>query len=136
MEAMAAPPDPLSRLLRAVAFAPAAEIVRQARGMPGKARLDGSDLWPMTWVDDDHQYTAYGDGYGFEPNSDEQLGLGFAKIVGGPTDFRGVNIRSETGENPGYGPDGVKANGILMVDGVLYLWGRNAANARLAWSEG
>ena len=26
-----------------------------------------SDNWPLTWADDDKQYTAYGDGRGFEP---------------------------------------------------------------------
>ena len=25
----------------------------------------GSDNWPMTWADDGHQYTAWGDGGGF-----------------------------------------------------------------------
>jgi hypothetical protein len=153
MEATVEPPYPSSKVIRAVTFAPAAEVVREARGMPGKAgnpprrkdgacggalrdlaRYDGSDNWPMTWADDDDQYTAYGDGYGFEPYTPEKLGLGFAKVTGDPTDFRGVNIRSETGENRGYGPNGIKANGILMVDGVLYLWGRNAGNAQLAWS--
>jgi hypothetical protein len=29
----------------------------------------------------------------------------------------------------------MKASGILMVDGFLYLWARNAGNARLAWSR-
>ena len=29
----------------------------------------------------------------------------------------------------------MKAGGLLMVDGVLYMWVRNAANARLAWSK-
>src|SRR4051794_23883688 len=28
-----------------------------------------------------------------------------------------------------------KASGILMVDGVLYLWVRNVGNAQLAWSR-
>jgi hypothetical protein len=128
------PPYPQSNVIRDVTFAPAEEVVRKARGMPGKARYDGSDLWPMTWADDDAQYTAHGDGYGFEPYTEEKLGLGFAKVTGGPTDFQGVNIRSATGENRGMGSNGVKANGILMVDGVLYLWGRNAGNAQLAWS--
>jgi hypothetical protein len=29
----------------------------------------------------------------------------------------------------------MKASGLLMVKGVLYLWARNAGNARLAWSK-
>jgi len=34
----------------------------------------------------------------------------------------------------GNGAKGPKASGMLMVDGVLYLWVRNAHNAQLAWS--
>jgi hypothetical protein len=34
----------------------------------------------------------------------------------------------------GNGKAGKKASGILMVDGALYLWARNAGNSRLAWS--
>src|SRR5262245_29611017 len=63
----------------------------------------------------------------------EKLGLGFARIDGGPADFIGVNIRAATGERRGDGKAGLKASGLLMVDGVLYLWARNAGNARLAW---
>ena len=90
----------------------------------------------MTWADDDSQYTAYGDGYGFEPYTDVKLGLGFAQVHGGPTDFRGVNIRSGKRREPRPWPHGVKVNGLLMADGALYLWGRNAGNARLALSTG
>ena len=33
------------------------------------------------------------------------------------------------------GARGKKASGLLMVDGVLYLWARNAGNAQLAWAD-
>ena len=79
----------------------------------------------MTWADDDNQYTAYGDGYGFEPGVKSKLGLGFGVVMGDAENFVGLNIRSDA-ENSGYGPNGEKASGILMVDGVLYLWVRNA----------
>jgi hypothetical protein len=65
---------------------------------------------------------------------EKKLSMGFAKIVGDPDDFRGVNVRSPTGETIGQGADGKKASGMLMVDGVLYLWVRNAGNSQLAWS--
>jgi hypothetical protein len=94
----------------------------------------GSDNWPTTWGDDDAIYTAYGDGNGFEPLIPEKLGLGFAKLVGTPDSFQGINIRSATGENRGAGANGKKASGLLMVDGVLYMLTRNAGNAQLAWS--
>jgi CubicO group peptidase (beta-lactamase class C family) len=120
------PPYPPSPIIRRVNWAPKRSIVRSA---------EGSDNWPITWADDDAQYTAYGDGWGFEPRVEKKLSMGFAKIVGGPDDFHGVNIRTATGETVGQGPEGKKASGIVMVDGVLYLWVRNAQNSQLAWSR-
>lgn len=121
----ARPPYPPSPLIRAVEWAPAARIVRKAKG---------SDNWPITWGDDGHLYTAYGDGNGFEPTIPDRLSLGFARVEGGPAEFIGRNIRSASGEQKGDGKAGKKASGLLMVDGVLYLWARNAGNAQLAWS--
>jgi hypothetical protein len=135
-------PYPPSEVIKEVTFAPPSTIVRQA--------FD-SDNWPITWGDDNatahkcHLYTAYGDGHGFKPFIEQKLGLGFAKIIGGPpaddahtlqhSDIQGINIRSESGENLGYGPHGAKASGLLMVNGVLYMWARNTGNAQLAWSR-
>jgi len=115
-----------SPVIRKVTFAPASSIARAA--------ID-SDNWPITWGDDDRQYTAYGDGFGFEPFVDKKLSLGFAFVEGAMAAFRGVNIRSSTGERTGNGARGLKASGMLMVDGVLYMWVRNAGNAQLAWSN-
>ncbi len=112
-------------MIRAVSFAPESTIVRRA--------LD-SDNWPITWGDDDAQYTAYGDGRGFEPLLATKLSLGLAKVTGAPGDFAGINLRSQTGERTGDGAQGAKASGMLMVDGVLYMWVRNTANSQLAWS--
>jgi len=118
-------PYPPSTAIRSVRFDPPSTIVRRA--------FD-SDNWPVAWGDDGEQYTAYGDGRGFKPYTETKIGLGFARIEGPPEDFRGVNVRSPSGENSGMGPNGRKASGMLMVDGVLYLWARNAGNAQLAWS--
>jgi CubicO group peptidase (beta-lactamase class C family) len=120
------PPYPPSAVIRGISFAPEEAIVRRA--------ID-SDNWPITWGDDDAQYTSYGDGEGFEPLLKTKLSMGFAKVTGSPVDFQGVNIRSETGERTGDGAKGEKASGMLMVNGTLYMWVRNAANSRLAWSE-
>ena len=98
-----------------------------------RAAID-SDNWPLTWGDDDAQYTSYGDGYGFEPFVEKKLGMGFARVTGGAGDFRGVNLRSDA-ERTGGGASSPKASGILMVDGVLYLWVRNVGNAQLLWSR-
>jgi hypothetical protein len=120
-----AAPYPRSPVIRGITWAPASSIVRQA---------SDSDCWPVTWGDDGALYTAYGDGYGFDPKLPEKLSLGFARVTGSPGDFAGVNIRSATGERKGDGARGMKASGILMVDGVLYLWVRNAGNSQLTWS--
>lgn len=98
-----------------------------------RAAID-SDNWPMTWGDDDAQYTSYGDGFGFEPFVEKKLGMGFARITGGPDDYRGANLRSD-GERTGNGAASPKASGILMIDEVLYLWVRNVGNAQLLWSQ-
>jgi CubicO group peptidase (beta-lactamase class C family) len=119
------PPYPSSSFIQSIVWAPKEEIIRQARG---------SDNWPITWADDNNLYTAYGDGWGFDPRVPEKLSLGFAKVMGTPPDFQGVNIRSASGEDKGDGARGKKASGMLMVDGVLYMWVRNAGNSQLAWS--
>jgi CubicO group peptidase (beta-lactamase class C family) len=118
-------PYPPSPVIRSLTWAPRSAIVRNARG---------SDTWPMTWADDDAQYTAFGDGRGFDPPVPEKLSLGFARVAGPPEEFAGINIRSATGERKGDGARGEKASGMLSVGGVLYLWVRNAGNSRLAWS--
>ena len=119
------PPYPPGAVIADVAWAPAGSIVRKAQG---------SDNWPMTWADDGALYTAYGDGWGFEPRVEKKLSLGFARIAGPPADFTAMNVRSRTGERLGDGRAGEKASGMLSVGGTLYMWTRNAANSRLAWS--
>ncbi|MGE3821987.1 MAG: DUF4185 domain-containing protein, partial [Isosphaeraceae bacterium] len=123
---LAEAPSPPRPVIRDVRWAPVASIVRKARD---------SDNWPLTWGDDDAQYTAYGDGRGFDPPVSRKLSLGFAKVVGPPDAFEGINIPSATGERLGDGARGEKASGIVMVDGILYLWVRNADVARLARSS-
>ena len=119
-------PYPPSQVITGIKWAPEEEIVRQA---------EGGDNWPVTWADDDRLYTAYGDGWGFEPRVPNKLSMGFASVVGPPDAFQGSNIRSPSGEDLGDDVRGKKASGILMVDGVLYLLARNAGNAQLAWSD-
>jgi CubicO group peptidase (beta-lactamase class C family)/dienelactone hydrolase len=119
-------PYPPSKVLSGAEWAPKETIIRRAKG---------SDNWPITWANDGHLYTAYGDGNGFDPMVPAKLSLGFARVEGGPVDFRGVNIRCPTLEQKGDGKSGKKCSGLLMVGGVLYLWARNAGNSQLAWSE-
>ena len=106
-----------------------------APGVDRPRSRPGSDNWPLTWADDDALYGAYGDGNGFAPFTPAKLSLGLATIFGEPANPQGRNLRAPTAEQSGSGRDGMKASGVLMVDGILYLWARNAANARLAWSR-
>lgn len=130
MDAYIEAPYSESDLIGDVKFAPVSSIIRKA---------SGSDNWPVTWGDDDNQYSAYGDGWGFEPKVEKKLSLGLVKIVGSPDDFKGINIRSATGEHTGDGQNGKKASGMLMVKGILYMWLRNAnkhgEESQLAWSS-
>jgi hypothetical protein len=109
-------PYPKSPIIEKLIWASPKLIVRKA---------EGSDCWPITWADDGHLYTAYGDGWGFEPKVPEKLSMGFAVIKGEPNDFTGVNIRSEY-EQFGQGKNGKKPSGLIMIDGILYMLVRNA----------
>jgi CubicO group peptidase (beta-lactamase class C family) len=119
-------PYPSSKVIKGITWAPKETIIRKAKG---------SDNWPLTWADDDAMYAAYGDGWGFEPFLTEKLGLGIARIEGSAEKFTGFNLRAPTAENKRSGKEGKKASGMLMVDGILYMWTRNAGNAQLAWSK-
>lgn len=125
MDAFADSPYPQSEIITDVEWEPAAEVIRMA---------EGSDNWPLTWGDNDTLYTAYGDGFGFEPKTMEKLSLGLAKVWGTPPNVRGENIRTPSGERVGEGRFGPKAGGMLMVDGLLYMWVRNLNNSQLAVS--
>jgi CubicO group peptidase (beta-lactamase class C family) len=118
-------PYPQSEVIPGIEFAPAETITRKA--------ID-SDNWPLTWGDDNFLYTAYGDGRGFDPKVESKLSMGFARISGSPLVYEAENVRSNSGERKGDGAKGQKASGLLMVDGVLYMWIRNAGNAEL-WSS-
>ena len=121
-------PYPNSPVISNIIWDDVASIIRKA---------SGSDNWPITWAIDDRLYTAYGDGKGFEPHVESKLSLGFGRVEGTPPDFSMENIRS-SGEQKGDGRSGKKASGMLMVNGVLYMWVRNAnqsgEGSQLAWS--
>ncbi len=100
----------------------------------------GSDNWPMTWADDGHQYTAWGDGGGFGGgNKNGRVTLGVARVEGDADDYTGKNVWG------GFEPEhpasfGGKSYGILSVHGTLYLWvvpqpGPHLKECRLASSS-
>ena len=117
---------PRSLVIKEIAWDPANSIIRKAKG---------SDNWPITWADDDHLYTAYGDGNGFEPFRKEKLSVGLVRIEGTPENIKGINIPSPTLDAKGDGARGLKASGLLCVNNVLHLWVRNVTNSQLAWSS-
>lgn len=82
----------------------------------------GSDLWPMTWGPDDQLYGAWGDGGGFGgTDTDGRVALGFARIEGGPENWRGFNVNGgKAPEHPASFAKKGKSTGILFVHGVLY----------------
>jgi hypothetical protein len=122
-------PYPASPVIQAIEWVPTDTIAIQAR--------DG-DNWPVTWAQDDAIYTTWGDGTGFSPKVEEKLSCGFAKVTGGPENFKGVNIRS-TAEQSGQGRAGLKGWGMLSLGDVLYLWfghaDKKGGEAQLAWSN-
>lgn len=110
--ARAEAPYPPSSVIKSVAF----DFDTHERRAPG------SDNWPITWADDDHQYTVWGDGGGFGgTNSKGRVSLGFARVEGPADNYQGINIwGGHDGENRA--TFGGKSYGILSVGGVLYAW--------------
>jgi len=125
---LAGPPYSPSPVIEKIVWAPVDTVVRRATG---------SDNLPVTWADDDALYITWGDGWGFEPKVPKKLSMGFARIIGEPENFKGINIRSAA-EQYGGGRSGRKGWGLISVDGVLYLWAGHAdgqgGQAQLAWS--
>lgn len=103
-------------------------------------RAPGSDNWPITWAEDDHQYTTWGDGGGFGgSNQDGRVSLGVARVEGDWDNYRGYNVWGGVdSENPATREG--KSYGILALQGRLYMWVspgsnyRNYREARLAIS--
>ena len=87
-----------------------------------KVAAPGSDLWPVTWGPEGNLYTAWGDGGGFGgTDQDGRVSMGFARIEGGPQDFRGININGgKNPEHPASFPRKGKTGGVLFVDRTLY----------------
>jgi len=100
----------------------------------------GSDNWQITWADNGHQYTCWGDGGGFGgTNSDGRVSLGIARVEGSAENYTGYNIwGGKNAENPA--SFGGKSYGITAVKGNLYMWvspgsgNKNYQEARLAKS--
>jgi hypothetical protein len=106
---------------------PRSPVIRELRWVRGgiiRIGNNAGDNWPITWGEGDVQYVAYGDGRGFSDRK-PRLSLSVAWIIGDPPNHRGEDVPTGIDTPEGQGPRGVKASGLLMVDGVLYLFVRN-----------
>ena len=120
-----------------VAPYPASPVIKSLMIQPDRLTVGNGDNWPITWADDGNQYTFYCDGDGFGGGSGNGS-MCPAMILGSPPNFTGQNIATTSGRKTGGGPEGRKASGLLMVEGVLYVWARNlnkdGTGSSLAWS--
>lgn len=82
----------------------------------------GSDIWPITWADDDRQYAAFGDGGGFGgSNQIGRVSMGVARVSGDLDGYRGRNVwGGRDAERPATMTG--KGTGIICVDGTLHMW--------------
>lgn len=98
---------------------------------PGTMRCAarGSDNFIMTWTANDTLFSSFGDGNGLNVSSRPKMSLAFLELTGSATDFDGRNIFGPNievfAEDNAQGRNGLKAAGMLSVDGVLYIWLRN-----------
>ena len=90
---------------------------------PSHIRLaSGSDNWPITWADDDLQYTVWGDGGGFGgTNRIGRSSMGVASIEGNWHAFKPLNIWGGYSSLNSHEITG-KSYGIVCVNQVLYMW--------------
>ncbi len=93
----------------------------------------GSDNWPVTWADDDRQYTTWGDGGGFRgKNRMGRVSLGIGRIDGDRDDYVGSNIAGGV-DSRHEAPFTGKSIGILAIGNTLYLWRNGDASERSAF---
>lgn len=87
-----------------------------------KELAPGSDNWSITWSDNDHQYTTWGDGGGFGgTNKDGRVSLGVGRVEGLKNNYKGINVWGGLGsENPAQFSG--KSYGIISIKGILYMW--------------
>jgi hypothetical protein len=83
----------------------------------------GSDNWPLTWSDDDHQYAMWGDGGGFGGrDSKGRASFGVARIEGDHDNYRGVNRYGGINAECVSTIQGKSHGAPISIAGVLYAW--------------
>ena len=117
------PPYPPSTIITGVTF----------RDETARTLAPGSDIWPLTWAADGHQYTTFGDGGGFGgTNQVGRVSLGIARVEGGKDGYTGVNLAGGK-DAPHPEPFTGKSEGILALGDTLYLWRNGEGSDRAAF---
>jgi len=131
---LAARPAPAGPIEGTPPYPPSARIAQVTIDWGTHERLaPGSDNWPLTWSADGHQYTSFGDGGGFGGTGTRgRVSLGFARVEGGASDFRGRNVWGGVGAEAPAGFTG-KSRGILAIGADLYMWRCGAGSNKAAY---
>ncbi|MHC4510566.1 MAG: DUF4185 domain-containing protein [Planctomycetota bacterium] len=81
-----------------------------------------SDNWCITWADNDHQYTSWGDGGGFGGNeNDGRVSMGVGCVEGTKDSYTCTNVWG--GKNPeNRATFKGKCYGLLAIGSTLYMW--------------
>ncbi len=83
----------------------------------------GSDNWPLTWSDDNHQYAMWGDGGGFGgSDANGRASFGVARIEGDHDNYRGVNRFGGKDAECESAIQGKSHGAPISIDGDLYAW--------------
>jgi len=96
----------------------------------------GSDNWPLTWCEDDRQYTSWGDGGGFGgTNSDGRVSLGFGRVTGPYDSFEMLNLWGGV-DSVAEATFGGKVISLWCLDGDLYAWlSPGSDDSNFEWSQ-
>jgi hypothetical protein len=100
------------------------------------ALAPGSDNWPLTWCEDDHQYTSWGDGGGFGgSNTEGRVSLGFARVSGPYESFETENLWGGVDPVAEATFEG-KVVSMWCLDGDLYAWrSPGSAESGFLWKQ-
>ncbi len=115
-QATATPPYPPSRMITGIVW----DFCSPLTSIASKVAA-GSDLWVITWADDNALYTGWGDGGGFGgSNRIGRVTLGIARVAGSPDNLQASNIFGGKDSASAASFDG-KPTGLLSIDGTLYM---------------
>ena len=98
---------------------------------------DGSDNWVITWADDGHQYTSWGDGGGFGSSGsggDDRVSLGVGRVEGPKDNYTGFNVWGGKNHEAPSQFSG-KSVGLISIDGTLYMWRNGDSSTNSAFEQ-